>query len=341
MSEALAVSVVIPVRNGLPDVIDAIQSALDQTLPPREIIVIEDDSKDGSGDVIAQRFGDRVTLIRGHHGSAAAARNAGWQAASSPWIALLDADDLWFRDKLAVAAERLAAHPEAQWFFSDGAFRTLDGIMHRSWLELYADVAEDYVGRPVGELCDVNFVLTSSVIVRRDLLEAEGGFDESMSHAEDLDLWIRLARRASAVASNRPLVRYQHREGGLTRQIEARLMGDVVLFRKLGRDTRLAPELRARARRREALAHYKLAIEFLRDQRRGEARSRLRQAWRAGMSRRAVLMAWGASLMPHRMLQGLRQQSWATRGVGVRLLRSPRPSMEPDARPAAERAESS
>ena len=233
MSAPRDFAVAIPAHDALPDVLDAVESALSQSLPPAEIVVIDDVSVDGTGDAVERRFGSRVRVIRGQHGGAAAARNAAWRASRAEWIGFLDADDLWFPDKLVTAAERLAAAPDAGWFFSDGAFRTLEGETEPSWLAMWADLEDSYVGRPLEALVEVNFVLTSSVVVRRDLLEATGGFDEHLSHAEDLDLWIKLARLAPAAASSRSLVRYQHRPGGLTRQVESRLMGDVTLFSRL------------------------------------------------------------------------------------------------------------
>jgi glycosyltransferase involved in cell wall biosynthesis len=257
--------------------------------------------------------------VRGRFGSAAAARNAGWRAARAPWVAFLDADDLWFPDKLSTAASALAAVPSAGWFFSDGAFRTLTGETHRSWLAAYAELPEPYAGRPIAELIEVNFILTSSVIVRRDLLEATGGFDERLSHAEDVDLWIRLARRAPATASRRSLVRYQHRHGGLTRQVAARLQGDVALFDRLARDPDLAPELRERARRRAALAHFKLAFAALREGRGGEARAHLPRAWR-GDRAFPVAGLWMASWLPGGWLASLRRQRWAKQNVAGPML---------------------
>ncbi|MCC6650944.1 MAG: glycosyltransferase family 2 protein, partial [Candidatus Eisenbacteria bacterium] len=127
MSASPEFSVVIPAHDGLPDLLDAVESALSQSFAAAEIVVVDDASTDGSGDAVEARFGDRVRVVRGRFGSAGAARNAGWRAAKFPWIAFLDADDLWLPEKLAVAAEKLLACPEADWFFSDGAFRTLDG----------------------------------------------------------------------------------------------------------------------------------------------------------------------------------------------------------------------
>ncbi len=305
------ISVVIPAHDGLPDLLDAVQSVLSQTRPPYEIIVVDDASSDGGGEAVERRFGDAVRVVSGRFGSAGAARNAGWRAAQGEWIAFLDADDLWFPDKLAVASERLCAASQADWFFSDGAFRTLDGQLHASWFGLYADMVEPYCGSPLAQLFEVNFVLTSSTLVRRAVLEAEGGFDESLSHAEDLDLWVRLSRRGLATGSRRALVRYQHREGGLTRQTENRLVGGSRLFDRLALDPGLSPPLRRLALRRASVYHYKLAIVALRDGRPAEARRRFRRAWLFPDRVRQVLLGYAAACLPAAWFAALRRHDGA------------------------------
>lgn len=317
MTEPFRVATVIPVKDGLPDVLDAVASALAQSVPPAEVIVIDDGSSDGSGDAVRSRFGARVNVIPGRFGSAAAARNAGWRAATAEWVAFLDADDLWFEEKLATARACLESCPDARWFFSDGAFRTLEGELHDSWLRTYADLHEPYAGHPTAELVEVNFILTSSVVVRRDALVEAGGFDQGMSHAEDVDLWIRLSRRHVATASPRSLVRYQHRPGGLTRQIVPRLLGDVALFDRLAADAELPQAVRARARARVSVARTKLAVAMLRDGKPGEARAHLAAAWRTGARRRVVAALWAATLLPPGLIARVRGQRWATARVGA------------------------
>jgi glycosyltransferase involved in cell wall biosynthesis len=328
-----AFAVVIPAHDAMPFVIDAVASALDQRLPPVEIVVVDDRSTDGTGDAVEARFRSAVApvrVVRGRFGSAAAARNAGWRAAQASWIAFLDADDVWFPDKLAAADAALRAVPAAGWFFSDGAFRSLDGVLHDSWLEDCAELPEPWAGRPIGELFDVNFILTSSMVVRRDLLETLGGFDETMSHAEDLDLWIRLARTAPGTADRRPLVRYQHRPGGLTRQTEARLEADVALFRRLASDRQLPAALRRRARRRESLAHYKLAFSALREGRGAEARRHLGRALVDPGRAVPVAGVWLATLLGPAWLDRIRRRGWAKRGIAGPTLRHQRVCLEAD-----------
>ncbi len=300
MSDALDLrcSVVVPCRDGLPDVLEAIASALAQSVPPLEVILVDDGSSDGSAEAVSRRFGDRVRVLSGRRGSAAAARNAGWRAARGEFVAFLDADDVWLDGKLETAAGAFAARPGADWFFSDGAFRTIDGQWHASWFGLYADVVEPYVGSPVAQLFEVNFVLTSSTVVRRAALEAVGGFDESLSHAEDLDLWIKLSRRGRAVASRRALVRYQHKEGGLTRQVERRLSGGARLFGRLAADRELAPELRRLARRRESLYRFMLGVAALREGRTADARREFAGAWMFPERMVPVASAYVAACLP-------------------------------------------
>ena len=93
MTSRFQLSVVIPAKDAIPFVHEAVQSALQQTLVPAEVIVVDDDSNDGTGDQVEARFGDRVRVVRGRFGSAGAARNAAQvglrrrRADKSVWIA--------------------------------------------------------------------------------------------------------------------------------------------------------------------------------------------------------------------------------------------------------------
>jgi glycosyltransferase involved in cell wall biosynthesis len=327
VSRPFDVTAVIPVRDGMPDVIEAVESVFAQTLPVAEIVVVDDASTDGSGDEVERRFGGRVRVIRGNWGSAAGARNAGLKTVRTEFVALLDADDLWFPDKLDVARQRFEAAPAADWFFSDGAFRTLEGQLHASWFALYADLVEPWCASPLEQLFEVNFVLTSSVVARRAALEAVGGFDERLTHAEDLDLWIRLSRRGLATGTRRALVRYQHREGGLTRQTESRLKSGAQLFTWLARDGALSTRLRRMAQKRASLYHYKLGMAYLREGRRAAALREIQSAWLFPERALPVVYAVGAAMLPEFAFRRLRS-SRAAVATAAPLVAMPRVRLE-------------
>lgn len=89
-------SVVIPAYNCADYVAEAVQSVLDQAYPEREIIVVNDGSTDGTLEAL-HGFGNAIRVVDQENTGPAGARNAGLRAATGDYVALLDADDLWFR----------------------------------------------------------------------------------------------------------------------------------------------------------------------------------------------------------------------------------------------------
>jgi glycosyltransferase involved in cell wall biosynthesis len=173
-----SVSVVIPAFNAAGYVARAVESCLAQTYRPKEIIVVDDGSSDGTSEIVAQ-FPPPVRLIRQTNAGPAAARNHGAQVSTGDWVGLLDADDYWFPDKLRVQLE-YADRPEI-------------GVIY--------SLFDTYAGRPdpleVGfsDLWDYNWIGNSSALIRRSAFEAVGGFHEAraLMSVEDYNLWIRLA----------------------------------------------------------------------------------------------------------------------------------------------------
>ena len=187
------VSVVIPAYNSAATLHNAVRSALDQTLPPAEIIVVDDGSTDHTADV-ASSFGSTVGYLRQARAGVSAARNAGIRAACHTWVALLDADDRWHPRKLEAQAEALESRPDARWAFCDARLVDQASRLVREWsfpsgIETARQLLETaFLYNPVAGS-------SSAVVASRDCLVEIGLFDTTLAAVEDLDLWMRLASR--------------------------------------------------------------------------------------------------------------------------------------------------
>ena len=111
---SITVSAVIPAYNAGKYVGRAIESVLAQTHKADEIIVVNDGSSDDTAEVV-ERFGGAVRFIRQENAGASVARNTGIEAATSEWIAFLDADDEWLPNKLKLQTEHLERNPKLVW----------------------------------------------------------------------------------------------------------------------------------------------------------------------------------------------------------------------------------
>ena len=200
-SAAPAVSVVVPLYNKAPHVEAALRSILAQSFTDFEVIVVDDGSTDGGAEIVAGITDPRLRLLRQDNAGAGAARNAGIAAARGRWVAFLDADDLWYPDKLARQLAALARSPELVW--AAGAFmRIVDNqptqpprVLDESW---FAD--EEVIRDALLILAGGRPIWTGTVMVRRDVLLELGGFDPTLRTGQDTLLWVRLAIRHPRLA---------------------------------------------------------------------------------------------------------------------------------------------
>jgi glycosyltransferase involved in cell wall biosynthesis len=199
------VSVVIPLYNKAPHVAAAIQSALGQTLSPREVIVIDDGSTDGGLDIARAVVDPRVTVLtRSPPGPGGyAARNLGIERASAEWIAFLDADDLWRPHHLADMAAAVGACAEPV-----GCVFTRFEVKEPGRDRPYP-MAERFL--PSGRALDLSAILrawlatrrcplwTGASAFRRELLREVGLFPAGRARrGGDKDLWLRSVARAKS-----------------------------------------------------------------------------------------------------------------------------------------------
>jgi len=207
------VSVVIPVFNGERFIGDAIRSALGQTFRDFEIIVVDDGSIDQTEKIVRQ-FSDQVAYHRQENRGAGAARNLGVMCGSGEWIAFLDADDIWYPQKLAVQFESVALNPAILFVYSD--MDTIDvheAILQRNFLTTrvkrrWRKKDRDLVSRVFGSQ---PFPYPSTVLLKRELFTQSGGFSPLFrrNYHEDFDLFARIARVAPLHFLPQSLVQYR------------------------------------------------------------------------------------------------------------------------------------
>jgi glycosyltransferase involved in cell wall biosynthesis len=198
----MRVSVVIPTFNSGPLVVEAVRSVLAQTRPADEVIVVDDGSTDDTPGRLAG-FGPPVRCVRQPNGGVSAARNRGVAEAAGDLIGFLDADDVWHPRKLEVQLPALAARPHL-------------GLLATASYDWPADAhppigaaAGEPVGYPLDRLVTHNPVITSTVLVRAEVIRAAGEFDASLQGPEDYDLWLRVAHRAAVAVLPARLTGYR------------------------------------------------------------------------------------------------------------------------------------
>ena len=191
----------------------ALESVFAQTEPVDEVIVVDDGSTDGTGDLLRERYGARIRYHWQPNAGVSAARNTGMAMARGRYLALLDSDDAWLPDKTRLQAAFLDAHPhigmvvcDVERVGPDGApidvFRRRDVTPRDGWV--------------LGELLPNPALVPASAMLRREVYEDVGGFDPALRTAEDLDFHLRVARRWQLGVVERALVRALRGHDGLS-----------------------------------------------------------------------------------------------------------------------------
>src|SRR5262245_31122843 len=222
-----SVSVVIPTYNSGHLVTDAVNSVLAQSLLPEEIILVDDGSRDDTQDRLV-RYGQRIRYIRQDNWGVAAARNRGMQEARGAYVAFLDADDVWHPEKLARQMAALEVNPQVGLLGTDAFDWPVP-----AWPTVTpkADIPPAVI--PWRHLVVKNYFTTSSLLVRRRVLDQVGLFDTTMQGSEDYDLWLRISECTGVANLPLPLTGYRSVAGSLSKQA-SRMEADMrQILRKL------------------------------------------------------------------------------------------------------------
>jgi len=194
------VSVIIPTYNRAYFLEEAIESVLNQTYPHFELLIVDDGSKDETAAVVSRYQDKRIKYLFIPHQGVSKARNVGIKEAKAELIAFLDSDDLWLPKKLEVQVNFFQNRPDA-----------LICQTEEIWIRHGRRVnPKKYHKKPSGMMFKESLrrclISPSAVMMRRELFEDVGLFDESMPACEDYDMWLRVTARYPVYLLPEPLV---------------------------------------------------------------------------------------------------------------------------------------
>lgn len=194
-------------------VVRAIDSVLAQTRPVEEVIVIDDGSTDGTGEYLAERYGKRIICVRQDNAGVSAARNRGLAMARGRYLALLDSDDEWLPEKTERQVRHLEDNPGLGLVLCNVFRVNADG----SLIDVFdrrEQIPED--GPALAAVLRDPALAPLSVLMRREVYDTIGGFDEGLRTAEDLDFHLRVAARWPIGVVAEPLARALRGHDGLS-----------------------------------------------------------------------------------------------------------------------------
>ncbi|WP_298441739.1 glycosyltransferase family A protein [uncultured Ferrimonas sp.] len=219
---ALGISVVIPSYNCLEYLPLALQSVWQQTEAAAEVWVVDDGSDDGTIDYLQQQQLHHPNLfyLRLERVGVSAARNAAIALCRCPWIAFLDADDVWTPDKLRLQRRLLQQQPHIALLFSN--YQHIDEQRRAIvdcfsyWPRFQRQLQLPAQRVSLTDILAENVVGTSTVIASKAALLRSGGFDTQLGSASDWDLWLKLAQTGAVWCQQQQLMEYLMRANSIS-----------------------------------------------------------------------------------------------------------------------------
>ena len=209
------ISVVIPSYNRKEFLKRSIDSVINQTIKPFEIIVVDDGSTDGTESIIKGHY-DFVKFIKQKNKGVSAARNVGINVSIGEWICFLDSDDEWKKDKLEKQIIAVNSNPGYKFFHSNE-------IWIKNGLRINQKKKHKKYGGDIFEKClDMCRISPSSVMIDKTIFDEVGNFNEDLAVCEDYELWLRICDKYRVFFIDEPLIiKYGGHHGQLSYSIES------------------------------------------------------------------------------------------------------------------------
>lgn len=231
------VSVIIPAYNCENFLSQAIDSVLQQTYENVELIVVDDGSRDNTA-TVAGKYENRLKYIHQQNGGVSKARNTGLRHATGEYVAFLDSDDVWDKMKLECQIHALEKNKDIDWIFCDFKYtkkgnvlpgriyesgfnifkeykyKIIDFFDHKTYISVSEENVYVYWGNIYKYLFKGNFILPSSVLFRKKMVDEVGYLNEDYRVAEETEYFLRCSRNHIAGFIHHPLLCYEIPESG-------------------------------------------------------------------------------------------------------------------------------
>lgn len=203
------ISIVIPTYNQSEYLQEAVESVLNQTYKNIEIIIVDDGSTDNTLGVVRSFDNNKIIYIQQKNKGASSARNTGIKKANGEYIAFLDSDDLWLKNKLRKQIDFIKENPEIG-LLGTGCYQMINigKMIHKKIFPFENKILQK-------DLIKYNPFIQSSVMIRKNVFDDIGLYDEKFKESEDYDLWLRIAQKYKIANLPEALITKRYYEKGL------------------------------------------------------------------------------------------------------------------------------
>jgi glycosyltransferase involved in cell wall biosynthesis len=280
---------------------EAMQSVLDQTFQDWEVIVVDDGSTDNTREVV-EAFGDpRIHYVYQENQGNPAARNTALRLVKGEYIAFLDADDVWFPEKLQKQVAQLdGLAPTVGLVYGDVyLFNHDDGAIIGRFLQ----GRRPPTGRVFGQLLEPDgwFISDTASLIRREVFDRIGLYDQNLLTYEDWEMWVRIASAYEVEALDEPLARCRRHGSNLGKRVEEMYRYGLAARRKVMASYSLNPQERRVLKRNLAQHEYTYGTGLLQLGRRREAWKAFFRSVRLRPDRRETYVHLGLPLLSPRL----------------------------------------
>lgn len=295
------ISVIIPTYNCGRFIAQAIDSVLAQTFQDFEIIVVDDGSNDDTRKII-NRYGEKVKYLYQQQTGVSCARNRGINASTGRFIAFLDADDLWLPTKLEKQMELFHSAENIGMVFTENCLFDSQGVFKKK-----TGKRRLMNGNLARNIFLLSGVVTPTVMVKKNILDEIGGFEESLMCAEDDNLWIRIAALYKVRLIDEPLAKIRDHESRLTKEksliIQSIFQNIEFLCSKYGDEVKNVIE--PVVAKKKASLYFDMGYEYFERGNLAKAKKEFRNAWKNNKYNIHIILYLFFSLLPPHILRCL------------------------------------